>query len=332
MQTLPALAILRRRRPDARITLLVEDRCLPFVEGRPEPDEIRAWPRGRWRPWWASRLAPRALAQAVRFFAELSRPGFDVALDFQGNLKSGLHTWFSRAPVRVGFAPGGSREANILFTNRRVPSPAERRSRIEKYVSLLAGLGITGERPRPVKAPAGAQAAFEAMARASGLPPGPFFAVHPGTSLFGAYKRWPLARWRSLLPALARKAPVLLSYGPGEGEDASAFASLSGVFVPPEPPAIPAMAGAFAHAIAFAGPDSALLHLAHVHGTPAVGIFGPTDPALYAPWMTGEAVSAGLDCSPCNGRGCPGSPCMDAVEATTVLAAIERVSARETGA
>jgi ADP-heptose:LPS heptosyltransferase len=106
------------------------------------------------------------------------------------------------------------------------------------------------------------------------------------------------------------------------------LASPPGVIVPPTAPSVLAMAGAFARASGFAGPDSALLHLAHVHGTPAVGIFGPTDPALYGPWMTGEAVAAGLDCSPCNGRGCPGSPCMEAVEAGAVLAAIERVAAR----
>ena len=55
---------------------------------------------------------------------------FDVAIDLQGLIKSGLLTAYTGAPLRIGFAAAHCRERlNVLFTNRRVTPPAERRPR-----------------------------------------------------------------------------------------------------------------------------------------------------------------------------------------------------------
>ncbi len=325
LQTLPALAILRRRLPDAHLTFLVEDRFAPFVQGRPEIDTLRIWPRRQWSPFLPSRRLPGSLAGALAFFAETTKARFDTVLDFQGNLKSGLHTGFSLAPLRVGFDRRSAREGNVLFTNRRVPA-SETGSRIVKYVALLAGIGITGERPAPVPLPSGAAEAHERAAADQGRPREGFLAVHPGTSPRGAAKQWPLERWRTLLSRLGREGPVLLSWGPGEEPAAEALRGIRGVFTPPRPLGVPALAGALVRARAFVGPDSAPLHLAHVLGCPAVGLFGPTDPARYAPWMTGEAVASPLPCAPCHRWRCADPVCMEAIEVDEVAEAIARVT------
>ena len=48
---------------------------------------------------------------------------------------------------------------------------------------------------------------------------------------------------------------------------------------------------ALARCAAFIGNDSGLGHLAAAAGIPALALFGPTDPARYAPWG-GETIRA----------------------------------------
>ncbi|MCU0723217.1 MAG: glycosyltransferase family 9 protein, partial [Planctomycetes bacterium] len=322
LQALPALAALREARPSAHLTFLAEDRHARYLEGRPEIDRLLFWPRREWEGLAASGRWLRCLAGMARFYSTLARERFDAVLDFQGNLKSGFHAWVPRSPRRVGFARGASREANALFSGVRVEPRDERGPRVRKYLDLLSGIGIRDAAARPVPPPAGAAEAFRKAAAGLGLEDGRFLVIHPGVSAFGAYKAWPLPRWRELAALLAPRDPVLVSWGPGEENVAEALSGLAGVRVPRSPLAIPALAGALAAARAFAGSDSAPLHLAHALGCPSVGVFGPTDPRLYGPFMAGSVVRAGLPCSPCKKRSCPGSPCMAAVTVESVLRAV----------
>src|SRR3989338_3550416 len=65
-----------------------------------------------------------------------------MALDFHGNLKSGIMTFLTGTPLRGGFARGHCKEGNFLFTNRWIDLPTRRLHRIERDLSLLEGLGL----------------------------------------------------------------------------------------------------------------------------------------------------------------------------------------------
>ncbi len=80
---------------------------------------------------------------------------------------------------------------------------------------------------------------------------------------------------------------------------------------------------------AFVGPDSGTAHLACATGTPAVVLFGPTDPAaLYAPGMI-VPVRSTHDCAPCYSNeafpGCSSGrhDCMFAIEPGQVWSALK---------
>ena len=49
--TTPALALLKKHRPDLKITVVVEPRFAALFEGNPDVDEIRSGML-RWRPRW----------------------------------------------------------------------------------------------------------------------------------------------------------------------------------------------------------------------------------------------------------------------------------------
>jgi ADP-heptose:LPS heptosyltransferase len=82
--------------------------------------------------------------------------------------------------------------------------------------------------------------------------------------------------------------------------------------------------------------DTGPMHLAHAVGTPIVAVFGPSDPARYAPrGLRDVVVRVDLPCSPCNRIRLPPArctghtpDCLAAVETAAVLAAIDETLAR----
>jgi ADP-heptose:LPS heptosyltransferase len=98
--------------------------------------------------------------------------------------------------------------------------------------------------------------------------PGDFVVIHPFSG--SAKKNWPLDRFRELARRI--DAPVRWCAGPEEPlEDAVRFDNLYN------------LACWLASARLYIGNDSGITHLAAAVGMPVVALFGPTDPAIWAP-------------------------------------------------
>jgi ADP-heptose:LPS heptosyltransferase len=311
--TLPAVSAARKAFPKARIAFLVEDKASALVEGHPDLDATIVFPKSRWK---GRALRPGTWAEASRHVREIRAGKFDVLLDFQGNLKGGLHAALSGIPTRVGFARAHSKEQSHRFTNVHVEPSGERILRARKFLSLLAPLGIADPEivwklpPRDAS-----RAAVGAFLAETGLEGRSFAVLHPGTSARGAAKRWPVERFAEL----ARRIPgaldlaVVVGYGPGERALAEEIVRGSGAILALETRSLLDLAELLSRAALFVGADSGPLHLASAVACPSVALFGPKDPAIYAP---------------CNPRsrvvrkpGSDGSASMLAIEAADALAA-----------
>jgi lipopolysaccharide heptosyltransferase I len=298
---LAVLATVRARRPDARVGWLVEDRFADLLQDHPQIDTVHVYER---KGGGILRNAGRLLHLTKSLRAER----YDAALDLQGNLKSGFLTRLSGAARRVGLGGGHSREGNGLFVKERVAPPPGHR--LGGYLAVVeAVLG-----PGPVA---------DAL-----LPASPqdhrSIVLHPGTSRFGAFKRWPPASYAALGDRLAERlrAKVLLTAGPGERAEAEAVArALRAPAEIAEPAGLQALVDVLAGARLVVAGDTGPAHLAAALGVPTVSLFGPKDPAVLAPvGPRTAAVRAGVRCSPCALRHCPDPVCMtqltvDAVEA-----------------
>ncbi len=175
------------------------------------------------------------------------------------------------------------------------------------------------------------------------------------------YKRWHLRGWRDLLRWLHQRGLRIVVSGGSAAEERDyvrEVLALSGV------PVID-IAGdlRFAEtadllrgASLYVGPDTATSHLAAACGTPAVVLFGPTDPRLWGPVPRGgldapyAPVAASqrrgnvlllqepsLSCVPCQREGCERhrlsfSACLDALSAAAVIEAARTLLEQVTSA
>jgi len=129
--------------------------------------------------------------------------------------------------------------------------------------------------------------ARELLAR-SGLEPQRFMAIHPGSG--GTRKNWPAERFAELASGARRELGlgIAVLLGPAELDREEARPDPREALAPVadavfESPRLPLLAGLLAEAAVYVGNDSGVSHLAAAASAPTIAIFGPTDPAVWAP-------------------------------------------------
>lgn len=298
VNTLPAVTLLRRARPEVFLGFAVEDRARDVVVGHPLLDRVHVFPRRRWRELLRS-ARPRALAELGRevraYVGELRAERYEVVLDAQSNLKGAAHAFASGAPRRIGFARGHDYELNHLLSTEQVTPPADRPHRVDKFVSLLGAIGVSGdERTYVLPDDAAARTRVAAYLTQSGLAPKSFVVLHPGTSDHGAEKRWPAESFAALArgidATLAR--PVLVTWGPGEEDLARRVCELApgAARLAPRTASLLELVELVEQAAVFVSADTGPMHLAAAAGVRCVALFGPKDPAVYGPYGPGHVV------------------------------------------
>ena len=328
--TIRAVHAVRRSLSPVHIGWLVEEPSRELVAASRVADEIIVFPRKHLshclrRPWrW-----PRGMADLLRLRRMLRKPGYEVTLDFQGNLKSGWLGLLSGARDRIGFARGHCQELNWLFNNILAMPASRRLPRAEKFSALAQVLAPELHLGRaPLEASAAEAAYVESfISKVSGS--GPLVVLHPGTSAFGVFKRWPPERFSEVAADLhsTMDARCVLSCGPGEGPLAEKVATASdgaATIVPLL--SMKRLIELLRRADLVISGDTGPLHIAALLERAVVGIYGPKDPAIYAPYGTrSEVVRAEVECSPCTRRKCDHVSCIMEISANQVAAAAKRL-------
>jgi heptosyltransferase-1 len=288
IHALPVAHALRRARSGLHLTWIVEAREYALLNGHPDldvvvPVDTRLWRRLIWRPSGARQV----WGKLGRLRLRVRRARFDVAVDLQGLLKSGLLTAYTGARLRIGFARSHCREFNSIFTNRHVTPPATAAHVVDQYLSLLAPLGVPAAPPEfhlPVRPEADRRIAD--FLGEHGVKSGErLVALNPGAGR--PQKRWPVAHFRVLAERLSTEmgARVLLLWGPDEvhmarqiGQDLGARPLLA------PPTDLDELTALLRRSTLMIASDTGPLHLAAALGTPALGLYGPTRAARNGPY------------------------------------------------
>ena len=289
LRTLPPVRLLRHALPRARLIWAVDAPWRVLLDDHPDLDGVVALPRLQWNADVKRPVRWPRLASSVRnWIAELRQQRADLVLDFHGNLRSGLAGFLSGAPVRVGYAQHQQKEGNRLFTTHRVAPGPRRASRMKRNLALVRSLDV----PCESLPTAGLSFDSELEDRARHIAAKtvgderPFAVLSPGASVSQAYKRPPVALLASGVRAAAERGlPTVVVYGPGEQADAEQVVRTEPGHAYLAPPTdLRVLAALLRQSRLFVGGDTGPLHLACAVGTPVVGIYGPTDPVVNAPW------------------------------------------------
>jgi len=324
VHTLPALAALRAALPEAEISWVAERSASEILKDNPILDRLIEVDTKALRRGLMSGETLRAPRQQLR---RLRASAFDVALDFQGLLKSASIARLSGAQRVFGYSRAGLREpASSLLLSKRIDVPLNVHV-IRKSLLLLEGaLGIPA--PAELSFPINVTNDHEREAQDVAAETGGRYAIlNPG----GGWptKLWSVDRFGKLADRLWSSYGIssFVTYGPGELELAEAVrrSSVSGKAIPVSL----SLKGFYAlarDASVYVGGDTGPTHIAVAAGTPIVGLFGPTEW-----WRNGSprpedicVERNDIDCRvDCHRRSCSKWICMD-IEVERVLEAVHR--------
>jgi heptosyltransferase-1 len=322
VRALPLLGRIRMAWPDAHIAWAVEPKSRAILEHHRWLDEIIVYDRAH-APWT---FPP--------FLSRIRKARFDLVIDLQRHLKSGVTSLVSGAAERFGFAAPNTKEFNYLFSNHWIAPQPNMRLKLQQYQAFGDALGVA---PTPIEF--GLAATDDERARALEMlrdAPRPLLAVILGSS-------WPSRIYfpESTAEVIRRCAsaegdcpalfPVLLGSPDETNLAAEVMRSLDGV------PALN-LAGrtslrdliaVFLESAVAMGPDSGPMHIAAAVGCPVVSLWGATAAERSAPWGFAElAISGAIPCHPCYLRQCPiGRECMRRIAPEEVSNTVRRAFA-----
>ncbi|MGH7136480.1 MAG: glycosyltransferase family 9 protein [Pirellulales bacterium] len=336
LHALPAVAALRRARPAAHLAWAVDANYAELLSTQPGLDRVIAWNR-------------RSLPGFLELLRQLGGDRWEIAIDFQGQLRSGLVARLSRAARRVGYLP--SLEMSHVFYNECRPLESQNVHAVERNLSLVEHLGA--KPPPPLTRPY-----LNRQAPAEHDQPLPWPALCPrekdlaavdawfGRRRFDARReqlvvlnpscnrpshRWPAARFTQL----ARRLLALTGVRVALAAPAHAAAMCDEVAEPlgdavwrADGRFHPLALGTFLSrsAVVVSG-DSGLLHLAVASGAIVVGLYGSSDLVRRGPYASNASVlTSGLACSPCYSKTCPlrtdPPQCMQEISVDRVFASV----------
>jgi len=326
LMTLPALAELRTLAPDAEIDLIVGSWNRDIAGAIPGITRVEmadaAWLT---RDGKGSATAP-LLARAATWRSRK----YDLAINFEPDIRSNLTLGAVRAMRAAGFVSGGGGAVLDVRLDYDATSHTEDNALALVRAALGASSGTT---PMPVLAIPD-QSRAEAERRLAVLPDGRRIGLH--VSGGRAIKQWPDSRFRDVAEHVVRTrdASIVLTGAPGDRAQVEIVRSAlpaDRVLDLSEGTNLLTTAAIVQQLDLFVTGDTGPMHLARAVGTPIVAVFGPSDPRRYGPRGVRDViVRIDLPCSPCNRIRLPPArctghtpDCLNGVATAQVLAAID---------
>jgi heptosyltransferase-1 len=350
IHTLPALAALRRRYPDADITWVVEEAAADLLTDHPHLDRVLISRRKTWlRDLRRGRIAA-PLRDMRAFLRQLRSRPYDLVIDFHGLFKSAIIVLVSRGKRKLGY--DSMQEGSGLFYNEKIPEDMEKHA-VDRYLDFVRYLGGNGseascfaEAPEFAIVSGGEDLRYRTAlqnelsdgvetVRSQGdstesgrgrKAKGRFVAVSP-VALWET-KLWEDNKFAELGDRICRELGIDVILTGGEAgplEKIKARMKTVAVNLGGRT-TLRELASLYRNAALVITTDSGPMHIAAAVGTPVVALFGPTDPARTGPYGRGHRIiRSGLSCSPCFRKHCTPPRCMTEITVEDVFTAVKEI-------
>jgi len=310
VHTFPAVAALRESFPNQQITWLTHPRWEPLIRSAGLASQI-----------WATET--RSLASIRAIMQRIRSAGFTTAIDYQGLWKSAALPLFAGVKRRIGFSSETIREYGvpILYTDR-VRCVTTHIADQNGELSLRAG-ARRGVADFTLKVQQAADESVRAQLREQSLDS--YVVLSPGGGWRS--KCWPAERFGLLCERIFRVLGLrcVVNCGPGEEDLAAALSAAAGGSRPYVYDGdLDQLMALLKNARCIVGGDTGPLHLAIALGTPAVALFGPTDPARNGPYRSDAIILRAAGAVRDHSRRKEADPSMLAIDVDSVFEAVCR--------
>ncbi len=299
VHSLPFLSVLRECFPFARIDWVIARGLEDLLDGNPMVGKLWIIDKDKWKD--AGRIRG-TLSELGRLAKRLRNESYDITVDLQGLMRSGLMTAATGSPVRIGFAE--AREGSSIFYTHKVRGGRDIHA-VDRYLKIAQALGCDmGEVRFPlplVTEPEKVRKLKDDLGEYAVLVPGARWET----------KKWPAGHFADLASMLPIKSVIVggaADRGLGkmiEEQSKGMALSMAGETD------IGGLIWLIRSAKLVITNDSGPMHIAAACGVPVVAIFGPTNPSRTGPYGTHHIiVRSSLKCAPCYKRKCRDIKCL----------------------
>ncbi len=304
INTLP-LAVNLKKHFNARIHWLIEPLSYPLVSNHTCVDRTILFDKYRWRT---------SLGEVRR---QVRKIRYDVTLDLQRILKSGLLSMMANTGRRIGFDKKRCKEMTWIFPFERIPPADPGKHMLSQYQEFAHYLGVSNFHVRwdiPV-----AGKGFADL-------PAEYIVLNIGATK--SANKWYPDRFASLAETVMKRynVPAVITGGPEDRQGAEQIRAAANCEIVDlvGKTSLKDLIEVLNGSKAVVSCDTGPMHLAVALGKEVIALFGPANPRRTGPFR-GRVIQKYLDCSPCNLKRCKDRACMDAISAGDVMERIEEI-------
>ena len=318
VHTIPFVEVLKNNFPELRIDWCVDKEISHLIETYKRLNRVIACERGRWKKSLLKPFMWHETVKEISFFVkELRNTSYDIVLDIQGLLKSGIIAGLCRGRRKIGC--DGAREYGWIFVNETVPVNYEQHA-IDRYLQVARYLGCADLNWRwPFLITEAEKRKVDKLISELNKKGLPMIAINPYSRW--KTKLWPIERFSQLSEKLKKMGILPLLTGAKHQRsliDRIGGVNLAGMLNLRE------LTYLYSRVNAVISVDTGPMHIAVMAGAKVIALFGPTDPNRTGPYGDGHRIlRADLPCSPCFKRECKTIKCMKSISVDEVIYQLE---------
>ena len=328
VHSLPFLEVIHENFPSARIDWLVEEASSSILEGHAALSRIIISRRKTWQKnllrctRWIS-----LLSEAVQLLRDVRELRYDLVIDLQGLLRSGIMVGLSRGQRKIGMV--GAREGGGWFINEQ-PVPVDySQHAVDRYLQVAEYLGCNLT-PWKGRIPVHDTDKGKIDSLIGNEDPGkrPVVAINPMARW--ETKLWQTSGFAALADRLCNELSCRIIFT-GSRQDRAIVDEISGMMK--ETPinlagktSLKELAYLYTLCSVLVTTDTGPMHIAAAMGCPVIAIFGPTDPVRTGPYGPGhQVIQSDIPCSPCFKKKCEDMTCMKEITVERCFETVKRV-------
>lgn len=316
VHSLPFLAVVKEKFPNARIDWVVAHGLHRFLEGHPLIDRLWVIKKDEWRQFGN---LTRTLKEVNALRKNLKEAEYDVSIDLSGLLRSGIITWFSKAKTKIGF--NESDEGSPFFYTHKIHGSMNIHA-IDRYLKIAEFMGCNTGKIKYPFAPYDKTPSI-----LTELPP-EYIIMSPSAGK--PANRWPAEKFGRLASKLKLPTVVIASGPEAEIADEVVAHSKGTAVSIAGRTSLKELVAVIGKASFFVCNDTGPMHIAAALNIPVFAIFGPANPVRTGPYgAIHTVIQKKMICSPCYAKQpCSHFKCMNDLHVDDVFQIIDRSTNR----